>query len=156
MRIPFGSGLIEPSYARFKASFYDIGEKTCWEGVEPASIPVPVMLRGEDFGHTVLMFGISGVVLGAAVGALLAIAFGVPLPMMCVIVCATLGVAACIALRVGARSWYLFPCERETVARNSRDKISAEKARREEERMRKVNDLYRKATSRRRDENGAS
>lgn len=45
MRIPFGNRLIDPSFARFQASFYDVDEKRCWDGVDLSSVPLPVLLR---------------------------------------------------------------------------------------------------------------
>lgn len=158
MRIPFGNRLIDPSFARFQASFYDVDEKRCWDGVDLSSVPLPVLLRIVPFEDAFLMYSTCGAFAGAAISILSALVRGLPFPTefptWFVAAGAALGIAVCISLRLCARCWYLFPCEREAVARNSRDKISAERARREEDRMRKVNNLYRKATARRRDPHG--
>lgn len=160
MHILFGSRLCKPSLARFQASFYDVDEKRCWDGIASASVPWPVALRIVPFEDAFLMSSICGAFAGIAICILSALVRGLPFPTefptWFVVACAAHGIAACISLRLRARCWYLFPCERETVARNSRDKISAERARREEDRMRKVSKLYRKAIARRRDPHGVS
>ena len=119
LRSPSGSGPIEPSFVRFRASFHDATEKTCWDNVDPAliTIPLPVALRCEPLDEALGMFGILGMFAGAPIAALTSFALARPLSASLAFVFMAFGIAACIALRLRARCWYLFPWEREKYRR---------------------------------------
>lgn len=133
--------LITPSFKRLRASFCDDTESASWDGIE-AFVPMPVTVRSKASEDICRIFCIG---LMPSCGVVALVSFFVAVPDYVLPVCAVsvvVGEFIVVSLcRFLARCWYLFPDEREDVARKSVALMEEECAKREAERKRKLDAL---------------